>query len=165
VDEQGLGDFRLAKGKSNEAFTFHLSPRLGDVVPNIDLVNISTGVRSNLHDLRGKVVCLELWARWCGPCQAAMEKLNQMASAHRVAWHNRVAIVPLSIDEQPATREATSVGPGRSLLGRYLTGNWMGCTSDARLSSTIAVLLSAAGLTTCEIQMPHATDGGHRAWK
>jgi thiol-disulfide isomerase/thioredoxin len=103
VDEQRLGGFRLTKSKPNEAFTFHLPPRVGDVVPNIDLVNVSTGVRSNLRDLRGKVVCLELWATWCGPCQEAMEKLNQMASEHRVAWHNRVAIVPISIDEQPAT--------------------------------------------------------------
>jgi hypothetical protein len=30
-----------------------------------------------------------------------MQKLNQMAYEHRVAWHDRVAIVPLSIDEQP----------------------------------------------------------------
>jgi len=103
VDDRGLGHFSFTKGKSNEAFTFYLPPRVGDVVPNIDLVNVSTGVRSKLHDLRGKVVCLELWATWCGPCQRAMEKLNQMASEHHVAWHNRVAIVPLSIDEHPET--------------------------------------------------------------
>ena len=137
VDEQRLGDFSFTKGKSNEAFTFHLPPRVGDVVPDIDLVNVSTGVRSKLHDLRGKVVCLELWATWCGPCQETMEKLNQMASEHRVAWHNRVAIVPLSIDEQRrnriTTREATSVGPGRSLLERCSRSNGVGCTSDSRL--------------------------------
>jgi thiol-disulfide isomerase/thioredoxin len=103
VDDQGLGDFSFTKGKSNEAFTFHLPPRARDVVPDIDLVNITTGARSKLHDLRGQVVCLELWATWCGPCQETMEKLNQMAYEHRVAWHNRVAVVPLSIDEQPKT--------------------------------------------------------------
>ncbi len=103
VDDRGLGDFSFTEGKSNEAFTFHLPPRVGNLMPDIDLVNVSTGVRSKLRELRGKVVCLELWATWCGPCQETMEKLNQMASEHRVAWHNRVAIIPLSIDEQPET--------------------------------------------------------------
>jgi thiol-disulfide isomerase/thioredoxin len=103
VDGHVLGSFRITKGKSTEAFTFHLPPRVGNVVPNIDLVNVSTGVRSKLHDLRGKVVCLELWATWCGPCQESMAKLNQMAFQHRAAWEDRVAIVPLSIDEQPDT--------------------------------------------------------------
>ena len=103
VDDRGLGDFSFTEGKSNEAFTFHLPPRVGNLMPDIDLVNVSTGVRSKLRELRGKVVCLELWATWCGPCQETMETLNQMASEHRVAWHNRVAIIPLSIDEQPET--------------------------------------------------------------
>jgi thiol-disulfide isomerase/thioredoxin len=103
MEEQRLGDFRFAKNQANESFTFHLAPRVGDVVPNIDLVNVSTGVRSNLHDLRGKVVCLELWATWCGPCQGEMEKLNRIAAEHRALWRDRVAIVPVSIDEQPET--------------------------------------------------------------
>jgi hypothetical protein len=32
-----------------------------------------------------------------------MEKLNRIANEHRVAWHDRVAIVPVSIDERPET--------------------------------------------------------------
>ncbi len=101
VGNEGLGSFGLTKGKENEEFTFQLPPRAGDVVPDIDLVNVATGVHSRLHDFRGKVVCLELWATWCGPCQQAMQRLNQMAADHRAEWQNRVAIVPLSIDESP----------------------------------------------------------------
>jgi len=103
VDGHVLGSFSFTKHDSGETFEFHLPPRVGDVVPNIDIVNVSTGVSSKLHDLRGKVICVELWATWCGPCQEGMRKLNQMASEHRVAWKNRVAIVPLSIDEHPET--------------------------------------------------------------
>ncbi len=101
VHEQVLGSFGFTKDKSNETFTFHLPPRVGDVVPDIDLVNVSTGIRSKLRDLRGKVICLELWATWCGPCQEAMQKLCQLAAENRDAWRDRVGIVPLSIDEEP----------------------------------------------------------------
>jgi thiol-disulfide isomerase/thioredoxin len=101
VEDQKLGSFGLTEGKPTQVFTFQLAPRAGDVAPDIDLVNVATGVHSKLHDFRGKVVCLEIWATWCGPCQPAMQRLNQMAVDHRAAWRNRVAIIPLSIDERP----------------------------------------------------------------
>lgn len=101
VNDQALGAFGLTKGTENEQFTFQLPPRAGDVVPDIDLVNVATGARSKLHDFRGKVVCLEVWATWCGPCQEAMQRLNQMAAEHRTPWQNRVVIIPVSIDERP----------------------------------------------------------------
>jgi thiol-disulfide isomerase/thioredoxin len=101
VDEQVLGSFRFATAKSIEAFTFHLAPRVGDIVPDIELVNVSTSARSNVDELRGTVICLELWATWCGPCQEPMQKLNQLAADNRDLWRHRVAIVPLSIDEEP----------------------------------------------------------------
>jgi thiol-disulfide isomerase/thioredoxin len=100
VDGHQLRYFSFTKGTSSETFAFQLPGQVGDVAPDIDLVNVSTGVRTRLRDLRGKVVCLELWETGCGPCQPAMAKLNQLAAEKRDAWRGRVAIVPLSIDEQ-----------------------------------------------------------------
>jgi cytochrome c biogenesis protein CcmG/thiol:disulfide interchange protein DsbE len=66
-------------------------------MPTLDLVDAEGRAISNAS-LAGKVVLLNFWATWCGPCREEIP----MLAALQTHYGDRLAIVGLSIDESPA---------------------------------------------------------------
>jgi thiol-disulfide isomerase/thioredoxin len=58
-----------------------------------------TGQSADLHDFRGKVVFLNLWASWCPPCRGEMPDIQRL---YEQIDTSRVAFVMLSLDRDPA---------------------------------------------------------------
>lgn len=58
------------------------------------------GVEERLSDYRGRIVLLDFWATWCGPCVAALPKLRELAAELPA---DRFALVLVSVDEEVGT--------------------------------------------------------------
>lgn len=61
------------------------------------------GAQIELARLRGRVVIINMWATWCGPCRAEMPSLERLAAA----YPKDVVVLAISNDEQgwPAIRQ------------------------------------------------------------
>jgi thiol-disulfide isomerase/thioredoxin len=59
-----------------------------------------TGRRLNLADFHGKLLLLNLWATWCGPCVAEMPSLDRLQAALGSADFQ---VLPISVDRGGAS--------------------------------------------------------------
>ena len=89
--------------------------------------------RQSLHALRGKVVLMDFWATWCGPCRQSMPVVERLAREH--AQQNLV-VLGINQGESPETVQAFFAhhDPGYTIL------------SDA--DGTVSSQLGISGLPT-----------------
>ncbi len=73
----------------------------GQKAPEISLATLK-GDRLSLSALKGKVVLLDFWAEWCGPCKQELPELEKLK---REFAARGVEVVTVNIDKERANAE------------------------------------------------------------
>ncbi len=70
-----------------------------------------SGKRMEFKDLQGKVIFLNLWATWCGPCRSEMAAIHQL---YENIDKEKIAFVMLSLDRDEHLEKVKSYITSRS---------------------------------------------------
>ena len=74
------------------------SPKVGHRFPKLE----PFALEGKLPDLAGKVVLVDFWASWCGPCQKAFPSLQKL---HQTFESRGFLVLGISLDEKKTAME------------------------------------------------------------
>ncbi len=71
--------------------------RAADNLPECQPVSLADGTPVDLGDHLGKIVYLDFWASWCGPCQLSFPFMNEL----REEFHpDELEVIAISVDTE-----------------------------------------------------------------
>ena len=114
------------------------SVQVGMEAPGFSLTDLS-GTTVSLADLKGKVVVIDFWAEWCGPCKMVAPILDEIA-----AENDGITIAKMNVDENPATPASygiTSIPTLHIFQGGQIVKSIIGAKPKAALLADLAPYL------------------------
>ena len=91
--------------------------KAGDPAPPLHLETLLQAPKdapATWHGLKGRVVVIELWATWCGPCRAALPHLNELAAQYK---DKPVRFISITDEEEWKVKAYLSVHPIAGWVG------------------------------------------------
>jgi thiol-disulfide isomerase/thioredoxin len=77
VQQERANIQRMAKAKETQ------EKLVGQPAPELNFTWVSAGNFKKLSDLKGKVVVLDFWATWCGPCVATFPQIAELVTHYK----------------------------------------------------------------------------------
>jgi thiol-disulfide isomerase/thioredoxin len=74
------------------------APKVGTPFPALD----GFGLEGKLPDTKGKVVVVDFWASWCGPCVKSLPAFREL---HEKFADRGLVIIAVSVDEEKAAMD------------------------------------------------------------
>lgn len=105
----------------------HAQPKKGEQAPQVIIPNVQ-GKAVKLSDLKGKVVLVDFWASWCGPCRKAMPALRKIYEAHKAKGFE---IYGISIDDHKKDWTKAIAADKTTWVHVNEPGGWEGKTAKA----------------------------------
>lgn len=99
-------------------------PDIGERSPELGiehLLNAPAGAEATLDALRGKLVVLEFWATWCGPCVGAIPHLNKLHETYQ----DRVVFISVTNENHETVQKFQQ--------GEPAIANWIALDTDRSL--------------------------------
>lgn len=93
--------------------------RIGKPAPTIELTDLQ-GKKVTLADYKGKVLLIDFWATWCGPC---VQEVPNVVKLYNAKHAEGFAILGLSLDQDKQKLEAFMKETGMVWRGCFL-GGW-----------------------------------------
>ena len=75
---------------------------VGDTAPNVTLPASTPATTVDLAKLKGKIVYVDFWASWCGPCKQSFPWMNDMHAKYAARG---LEIVAINVDAKMADAE------------------------------------------------------------
>jgi peroxiredoxin len=99
------GDTAGETSGSSEQAQLEESPQEGYLAPGFTLPDL-TGKPVSLSDFRGKVVLVNIWATWCGPCKREIPSLDRL---YQLRKDKGFEVVAVSVDRASTSKVASFV--------------------------------------------------------
>jgi thiol-disulfide isomerase/thioredoxin len=93
-----------------------------ETYPELPVKDLS-GQAQSLSDHRGKIIVVNFWATWCGPCREELPMLNQLAAQYSAG---DVFFVAISIDDQSTRPKIPNILEKKKITLPV----WTGATTD-----------------------------------
>ena len=94
---------------------------MGKKAPDFELEDVN-GSKVSLDDFEGKVVILDFWAVWCGPCQVSLPLFQSLADKY---GSRGLEVIGLHVEDRtPPTDEIKQYLEDRNVKYTHLISTW-----------------------------------------